>query len=102
VYCAEVEDVLAAHPQVAEAALIGVPDNRYGEAPLAVVVPADPSSPPTTAELTAWCRARLAHYKCPREWSIGGLLPRNPSGKVLKTELRTLHSAGVLVSDPAV
>ncbi len=102
VYCAEVEEVLAAHPAVAEVALIGVPDSRYGEAPLAVVTPRDPASPPTAAELTAWCRERLAHYKCPREWSIGGVLPRNPSGKVLKTELRTLHSAGALVSDPAV
>jgi fatty-acyl-CoA synthase len=102
VYCAEVENVLAAHPAVAEVALIGVPDSRYGEAPLAVVAPRDPAFPPTGAELTAWCRERLAHYKCPREWSIGGVLPRNPSGKVLKTELRTLHSAGALVSDPAV
>ncbi|WP_138759466.1 long-chain-fatty-acid--CoA ligase [Modestobacter altitudinis] len=102
VYCAEVEDVLAAHPGVAEVALIGVPDTRYGEAPLAVVTPRDPAAPPTPAELTAWCRERLAHYKCPREWSISDALPRNPSGKVLKTELRTLHSAGALVSDPAV
>jgi fatty-acyl-CoA synthase len=102
VYCAEVEDVLAAHPGVAEVALIGVPDSRYGEAPLAVVSPRDPAAPPTPAELTAWCRERLAHYKCPREWSIGGVLPRNPSGKVLKTQLRTEHSAGSLVADPAV
>jgi acyl-CoA synthetase (AMP-forming)/AMP-acid ligase II len=102
VYCAEVEDVLAAHPRVGEVALIGVPDSRYGEAPLAVVSPRDPTDPPTAAELTAWCRERLAHYKCPREWFIGGVLPRNPSGKVLKTELRILHSAGALVSHPAV
>jgi fatty-acyl-CoA synthase len=91
IYCAEVENVLAAHPAVAEVALIGVPDSRYGEAPLAVVAPRDPAFPPTAAELTAWCRERLAHYKCPREWSIGGVLPRNPSGKVLKTRLRDDH-----------
>jgi fatty-acyl-CoA synthase/long-chain acyl-CoA synthetase len=96
VYCAEVEDVLAGHPGVAEVALIGVPDDRYGEAPLAVVAPRDPAAPPTPAELTAWCRERLAHYKCPRDWVIGGALPRNPSGKVLKTELRLLYSAGAL------
>ena len=96
VYCAEVEDVLAAHPGVAEVALIGVPDSRYGEAPLAVVSPRDPAAPPTAAELTAWCRERLAGYKCPRDWVIGGVLPRNPSGKVLKTELRLRHSAGAL------
>src|SRR4051794_12985423 len=102
VYCAEVEDVLAGPPGVTEVALIGVPDSRYGEAPLAVVAPRDPASPPTAAELTAWCRERLAHYKCPREWSIGGAPPRNPSGKGLKTEPRTLHPAGALVSAPAV
>ena len=47
-------------------------------------------------------RERLAHYKCPREWSIVSALPRNPSGKVLKTQLRSEHSAGSLVADPAV
>jgi len=102
VYCAEVEDVLAAHPGVAEVALIGVPDQKWGEAPLAVVAPRDPAAPPTPAELTAWCRERLAGYKCPREWSIVGALPRNPSGKVLKTQLRSEHSAGSLVAQPVV
>ncbi|PRY51147.1 fatty-acyl-CoA synthase/long-chain acyl-CoA synthetase [Geodermatophilus tzadiensis] len=102
VYCAEVEDVLAAHPKVAEVALIGVPDTRYGEAPLAVVAPRDPADPPTTEELTAWCRERLARYKNPREYSVVGALPRNPSGKVLKTRLREEHSAGSLVAEPVV
>ncbi|MPQ98440.1 long-chain-fatty-acid--CoA ligase [Modestobacter sp. I12A-02628] len=102
VYCAEVEDVLAAHPKVAEVALIGVADSRYGEAPLAVVAPRDPADPPTPAELADWCRERLARYKNPRDYSIGGPLPRNPSGKVLKTRLRTEHSAGSLVAEPAV
>ncbi|WP_448642828.1 long-chain-fatty-acid--CoA ligase [Geodermatophilus sp. URMC 63] len=102
VYCAEVEDVLAAHPKVAEVALIGVPDARYGEAPLAVVAPRDPADPPTPEELTAWCRERLARYKNPREYSIVGALPRNPSGKVLKTRLREEHSAGSLVAEPVV
>ncbi|SDC57379.1 fatty-acyl-CoA synthase [Geodermatophilus telluris] len=102
VYCAEVEDVLAAHPKVAEVALIGVPDTRYGEAPLAVVAPRDPADPPTPEELTAWCRERLARYKNPREYSVVGALPRNPSGKVLKTRLREEHSAGSLVAEPVV
>jgi fatty-acyl-CoA synthase/long-chain acyl-CoA synthetase len=102
VYCAEVEDVLAAHPAVAEVALIGVPDARYGEAPLAVVAPRDPGAPPTPEELSAWCRERLARYKHPREYSFVPALPRNPSGKVLKTSLRTEQRAGSLVSDPAV
>ncbi|MGY1807747.1 long-chain-fatty-acid--CoA ligase [Blastococcus sp. SYSU D00669] len=102
IYCAEVEDVLAAHPKVAEVALIGVPDTRYGEAPLAVVSPRDPADPPTPEELAAWCQERLARYKNPRQYSVGGPLPRNPSGKILKTELRKQHKAGSLVSEPAV
>jgi fatty-acyl-CoA synthase/long-chain acyl-CoA synthetase len=102
IYCAEVENVLAAHPKVGEVALIGVPDSRYGEAPLAVVAPRDPADPPTPQELDAWCREKLARYKNPREYSVVGALPRNPSGKVLKTRLRSQHSAGALVADPAV
>jgi fatty-acyl-CoA synthase len=102
VYCAEVENVLAAHPKVGEVALIGVPDTRYGEAPLAVIAPRDAADPPTAEELAAWCREKLARYKNPREYSIVGALPRNPSGKVLKTQLRTEHSAGSLVAEPVV
>src|SRR3954470_13573574 len=102
IYCAEVENVLAAHPKVGEVALIGVPDNRYGEAPLAVNAPRDPADPPTPAELSAWSRERLARYKNPREYCVVGALPRNPSGKVLKTQLRTEHSAGSLVAEPVV
>jgi fatty-acyl-CoA synthase len=102
IYCAEVEDVLAAHPKVAEVALIGVPDTKYGEAPLAVVAPRDPADPPTPEELAAWCREKLARYKNPREYSVVAALPRNPSGKVLKTALRQEHSAGSLVAEPAV
>jgi fatty-acyl-CoA synthase/long-chain acyl-CoA synthetase len=102
VYCAEVENVLAAHPKVGEVALIGVPDAKYGEAPLAVVAPRDAADPPSAEELAAWCRERLARYKNPREYSIVGALPRNPSGKVLKTALRQEHSAGSLVAEPVV
>jgi fatty-acyl-CoA synthase/long-chain acyl-CoA synthetase len=102
IYCAEVEDVLAAHPKVGEVALIGVPDLKYGEAPLAVIAPRDPADAPTAEELGVWCRERLARYKNPREYSIVGALPRNPSGKVLKTSLRQEHSAGSLVASPVV
>ena len=68
------------------------PGHRYGEAPLAVVAPRDPADPPTAEELAAWCRERLARYKNPREYSIVGALPRNPSGKVLKTQLRSEYA----------
>jgi fatty-acyl-CoA synthase/long-chain acyl-CoA synthetase len=94
--------VLAGHPKVGEVALIGVLDSRYGEAPLAVVAPRDLSDPPTPEELAAWCRERLARYKNPREYSVVGALPRNPSGKVLKTRLRSEHSAGSLIAEPVV
>ncbi len=102
IYCAEVEDVLAGHPKVGEVALIGIPDERYGEAPLAIVAPRDPEDPPTPEELSLWCRERLARYKNPREYSIVEALPRNPSGKILKTTLRKEHSAGSLVAHPVV
>ena len=91
IYCAEVENVLAAHPKVAEVSIIGVPDPKWGEIPLAVVVPDDPADPPTSAEVEEYCRAHLAHYKRPRHVTIVDALPRNASGKVLKTRLRDEH-----------
>jgi fatty-acyl-CoA synthase/long-chain acyl-CoA synthetase len=91
IYCAEVENVLAAHPKIADVALIGVPDAKYGEAPLAVAVARDPDDPPTTADVAAFCRERLAAYKRPRDLVLVAALPRNPSGKVLKTRLRDDH-----------
>ena len=102
IYCAEVENVLAAHPKIGEVALIGVPDARYGEAPLAVVAPRDPADPPTAAEIIAFTRERLAAYKCPRDIELVDALPRNPSGKVLKTQLRAVHGGRGVVAAPAV
>jgi fatty-acyl-CoA synthase/long-chain acyl-CoA synthetase len=102
IYCAEVENVLSAHPKIAEVALIGVADARFGEAPLAVVAPRDPADPPTTAEVEAFCRERLAAYKRPRDVVIVEALPRNPSGKVLKTRLRAEYGATAVVASPAV
>jgi fatty-acyl-CoA synthase len=94
IYCAEVENVLAGHPKVADVALIGVPDPKWGEAPLAVLVPKDPADPPTTEEIIRYGREHMAGYKCPRRISVMAALPRNPSGKVLKTELRAIHTGG--------
>lgn len=102
IYCAEVENTLAAHPKVAEVALIGVADATYGEAPLAVIAPRDPADPPTAEEIDAFCRAHLAAYKRPRDVVIVAALPRNPSGKVLKTALRTEYGASRVVAAPAV
>jgi long-chain acyl-CoA synthetase len=87
VYPAEVETVLAGHPGVLESAVIGVPSGRWGETPLAVVV-RRPGAEAGEDELIAWARERLAHYKCPTAVTFADALPRNPSGKVLKRELR--------------
>jgi acyl-CoA synthetase (AMP-forming)/AMP-acid ligase II len=88
VYSAEVEAVLLAHPRVREAAVLGVPDERWGQAVKAVVVPAGPVQP---AELDAWCLERLAPYKRPRWYDLAESLPRNASGKVVKPQLRDAH-----------
>ncbi|MBK0867992.1 long-chain-fatty-acid--CoA ligase [Saccharopolyspora sp. HNM0986] len=96
IYCAEVEDALSGHPKVADVALIGVADERWGETPLAVLVPSDPADPPTAADVESYCREHLAGYKRPRHVSVVPELPRNPSGKVLKTQLRSDREGGKL------
>jgi len=93
VYPAEVEAVLLQHPGILEAAVIGVPDSRWGEAVCAVVVPR-PGVELGEAEITAFAADRLAGFKKPRRVVFTGALPRNPSGKVLKTVLRDRYGAG--------
>ncbi len=87
VYPAEIENVLLAMTGVADAAVIGVPDDKWGETVKAVVVPG-PGADLDAAAVIAFCRQRLAHYKCPTSVDFATALPRNPSGKVLKRELR--------------
>ncbi|MGW6730171.1 long-chain-fatty-acid--CoA ligase [Nocardia sp. NPDC055029] len=93
VYCAEVENAVADHPKVADVAVIGAPDDKWGEVPFAVVVPLDTTAPPTTEEIEQWCRERLAVYKCPKRLLIVEDLPRNASGKILKHVLRADFAA---------
>lgn len=83
----EVEDVLADHPAVRQVAVVGVPDERWGEAVCAVVVPA-PGSDPELADLVAHTRGRLGGFKQPRRLVLVDALPVNAAGKVLKRELR--------------
>lgn len=90
IYPVEVEEVLSQHPDVAEVAVIGVPDGRWGEAVKAVVVPA-PGSTVAAEQLVAFARGRLAGYKLPRSIEFAPELPRNPAGKVLKRELRARY-----------
>ncbi len=87
IYPAEVEAVLARHPAVAEVAVIGRPDPVWGEAVHAVIRPAD-GADATPADIIAWCRDRLAHFKCPKTAEFTGPLPRTTTGKVLKRQLR--------------
>jgi len=87
VYCAEVENALAAHPAVAELAVIGIPDERWGETPVAVAA-LHPDATLTVEELRTWGTGRLARYKLPTVLHVVTVLPRNASGKVMKTALR--------------
>jgi len=84
----EVERVLYEHPAVLETAVIGRPDERWGEVPVAVVV-LKPGASATADELIEHCRGQLAKFKVPKAVTFIDALPRNPSGKVLKRELRT-------------
>jgi fatty-acyl-CoA synthase len=86
VYPAKIEDVLAAHEAIAEAAVIGVPDERWGETGLAFIV-FRPGREVPLAELAGYCRARLAGYKVPARYRAVCELPRLASGKVDKLSL---------------
>jgi fatty-acyl-CoA synthase len=92
VYPAEIEAALHEHPAVADAAVIGVPDERWGEVGVAIVV-LRPGRRAGERELLAHCRARLAGFKVPRAVRFTGELPRSASGKLLKRELRERYSA---------
>jgi fatty-acyl-CoA synthase len=83
----EVENCLFSHAAVAEVAVIGVPDEKWGEAVKALVVPR-PGATATEAELIAFCRSRLAHYKCPASVEFRAELPRTATGKLQKFRLR--------------
>jgi long-chain acyl-CoA synthetase len=87
VYPAEVENRLMAHPEIADVAVIGVPSERWGETPKALVVRVAGSAV-TPEDIIAFARAGLAHYKCPTSVDWLDELPRNPSGKILKNTLR--------------
>lgn len=90
IYPAEVENAMNAHPAVKEVGVIGVPHARWGETPMAIVVVRTGHSV-EPADLIAFTRDRLAHYKCPTSVVLANELPRNASGKLLKRELRRLY-----------
>jgi long-chain acyl-CoA synthetase len=93
VYPAEVENVLMAHPAIADVAVIGVPHDKWGETAKAIVV-RKPGVEVTEQEIIDFSRERLAKFKCPTSVDWIDALPRNPSGKVLKKDLRAPYWAG--------
>jgi acyl-CoA synthetase (AMP-forming)/AMP-acid ligase II len=93
IYSPEIERVLAEHPAVMEVAIIGVPHDRWGET-VKAVVSLKPGEAVTEEELIAFCREHLAAYKCPTSVDILDALPRNPTGKIMKRDLRKPYWEG--------
>ena len=93
IYPIEIENVLSRHPAIADVAVVGIPNEKYGETPLACVA-LKPEQSLSEDEMIDYCRDKLAGYKIPRQLQIMEALPRNPSGKILKKELRAPHWEG--------
>jgi acyl-CoA synthetase (AMP-forming)/AMP-acid ligase II len=93
IYPAEVENVLMSHPAIADVAVIGVPSEKWGESPKAIVV-LKPDVQADAEEIIAFARERLAGFKCPTSVDFTDALPRNPSGKILKKDLRAPYWEG--------
>jgi fatty-acyl-CoA synthase len=96
IYPQEAENVLVMHPEVSDVAVFGVPNEEFGEEVKAVVQPADMrrAGPALERELIDWCRARLAHLKCPRSIDFEAALPRTDAGKLFKRRLRERYWQG--------
>ena len=96
IYPQEAENLLITHPAVADVAVIGVPNEEFGEEVKAVVQPTDPDAagPELAEELIAFCRANLSHIKCPRSVDFEAELPRHPTGKLYKRLIKDRYWAG--------
>ena len=87
VYPAEVENAIFSHPEVADVAVIGIPDEKWGESVKAIIV-AKEGTNPTPESIIAWAKERIAGFKCPKTVDTITEMPRNPSGKILRKDLR--------------
>ena len=93
IYPAEVESAICDHPDVAEAAVIGIPDDKWGEAVKAIVV-MKPGKQASATDIINFTRTRIAGFKTPKSVEFMDALPRNPSGKILRRNLRDPYWAG--------
>jgi fatty-acyl-CoA synthase len=96
IYPREIEELLETHPAVAEAAVIGVPDDTWGEQVAAVIRIADGADRPSIEQLRAFCRSELSAHKTPAYWSFPDAMPRTTTGKLQKFVLRNLVTTGEL------
>lgn len=96
IYAAEIESLLQEHPKIAKAAVVGVPDEYWGEQVGAIIIPKSPENRPTPAELTEYCKANLAGFKRPRYWYFVSEFPFTTTGKLRKFALRELIQKGEL------
>ena len=94
VYPAEVENAIFGHPGVADVAVIGVPSEKWGEEVKALIVPKEGENP-SEADIIAWTKERIAGYKCPKSVEQIEVMPRNPSGKILRKDLREPYWKGI-------
>jgi fatty-acyl-CoA synthase len=102
IYPREIEDVLGAHPEVASVAVVGVPDEKWGEQVGAVIIAADPQAPPDPEELRAYCRERLASFKAPTLWYFVSSFPTTATGKTQKYVMKEQIAAGALAGVPTI
>jgi len=91
VYPVEIEEVLLEHPGIEDVGVVGVEDAEWGEKLVAYLVAEEAEDPPGSEELEEWTSRRLAGYKVPKDWKFVDELPRNPTGKILKTELERTY-----------
>lgn len=88
IYSAEIENIVSTHPAVSEVAVVGLPDEKWGEVPVAVIIRESPEELLTRDDIRHFCRERIASYKLPREIILYDELPRNSTGKIQKAKLR--------------